>query len=287
MTIPGKIGFIGLGIMGAPMAGHLHAAGYELHVYTRSRSKGDQLIGSGAVWHGNPASVAATCDVVITMVSTPQDVQQVWHGGLMDSARPDALLIDMTTSSPSLAQRLHDEGRAKGLRVLDAPVSGGQGGAKAATLAIMVGGDVVDYEAALPLLEKMGRKIVHCGRAGSGQRVKLTNQVLIASNVLGLAEGLAFARKGALDMKTVLSVIAESTGASTMLKAYGQKMVDGDWAAGFFVDHFIKDMTIALEEADHLGLDLTSLRNSLHRFRELQRRFGGTDGIQSIARLVG
>jgi 3-hydroxyisobutyrate dehydrogenase len=287
MDTPSKIGFIGLGIMGAPMPAHLLAAGYELHVYTRTRAKGDQLIGSGAHWHGNPASVAAACNTVITMVSAPQDVQQVWHGGLMDSARSDALLIDMTTSSPSLAQRLHDEGKAKGLRVLDAPVSGGQGGAKAATLAIMVGGDVADYEAALPLFEKMGRKIVHCGPAGSGQRVKLTNQVLIASNVLGLAEGLAFARKGDLDMTTVLAVIAESTGASNMLKAYGQKMVDNDWAPGFFVEHFIKDMTIALEEAEDLGLDLTSLRNSLHRFRELQRRFGGADGIQSIARLVG
>lgn len=233
MNTPSKIGFIGLGIMGAPMAGHLLAAGYELHVYTRTRAKGDALIGSGAHWHGNPASVAAACDTVITMVSAPQDVQQVWHGGLIDSARPDALVIDMTTSSPSLAQRLHTEGKARGLRVLDAPVSGGQGGAKAATLAIMVGGDVIDYEAALPLLEKMGRKIVHCGPAGSGQRVKLTNQVLIASNVLGLAEGLAFARKGGLEMKTVLAVLAESTGASNMLKAYGQKMADQDWAPGF------------------------------------------------------
>lgn len=280
------IGFIGTGIMGAPMAQHLLDAGYGLVVYNRTRAKADELVGRGARWADSPAAVAAESDAVITIVGLPADVEQVYFGGILERARRGALLIDMTTSSPSLAARLQAEGAERGLRVLDAPVSGGQAGAKAATLAIMVGGDAADFAAAQPLLEKMGKKIVHCGPAGSGQRVKLTNQTLIAANIVGLAEGLAFARKGGLDPKLVLSTLAESTGNSNMLKVYGEKIFGGDYAAGFMVDHFIKDMSVALAEADALGLDLTSLRNALERFRKLRQEFAaGSAGIQAVARL--
>ena len=281
-----NIGFIGLGLMGAPMAGHLLAAGFTLNVYNRTRAKAEELLGRGAHWCDTPAAVAAQSDMVITIVGAPADVEQIYFQGILDQARPGALLIDMTTSSPSLAARLHAEGAKRRLRVLDAPVSGGQGGARSAALAIMVGGDAQDFAEVLPMLEKLGKKILHCGPAGSGQRMKLTNQTLLASNLIGLAEGLAFARKGGLDPKIVLATLAESTGASTMLKSYGEKIYNGDYAAGFMVDHFIKDMGIAAAEADALGLDLTSLRNSLAQFKRLRDEFGaGADGIQAIARL--
>ena len=281
-----NIGFIGLGLMGAPMAGHLLAAGFKLNVYNRTRAKAEELLARGARWCDTPAAVAAQSDAVITIVGAPADVEQIYFQGILDQARPGALLIDMTTSSPSLAARLHAEGAKRRLRVLDAPVSGGQGGARSAALAIMVGGDAQDFAEVLPMLEKMGKKILHCGPAGSGQRMKLTNQTLLASNLIGLAEGLAFARKGGLDPKIVLATLAESTGASTMLKSYGEKIYNGDYAAGFMVDHFIKDMGIAAAEADALGLDLTSLRNSLAQFKRLRDEFAaGADGIQAIARL--
>jgi 3-hydroxyisobutyrate dehydrogenase-like beta-hydroxyacid dehydrogenase len=280
------IGFIGLGLMGAPMAAHLLDAGFTLNVYNRTRAKAEELLGRGAHWCASPAAVAAQSDTVITIVGAPADVEQVYFDGILDHARPGTLLIDMTTSSPSLAARLHAEGAKRGQRVLDAPVSGGQGGARGATLAIMVGGDAEDFAAVLPLLEKMGKKILHCGPAGSGQRMKLTNQTLLASNLIGVAEGLAFARKGGLDQNVVLATLAESTGASTMLKSYGEKIFNGDYAPGFMVDHFIKDMGIAAAEADALGLDLSSLRNALAQFKRLRDEFAaGADGIQAIARL--
>jgi 3-hydroxyisobutyrate dehydrogenase len=280
------IGFVGLGLMGAPMAGHLLDAGFTLHVYNRTRAKAEDLLKRGARWCDSPAAVAAQSEVVITIVGLPADVEQVYFGGILDHARSGALLIDMTTSAPSLAVRLHAEGAKRGLRMLDAPVSGGQGGARSATLAIMVGGDAADFAAALPLLEKMGKKILHCGAAGSGQRLKLTNQTLLASNLIGVAEGLAFARRGGLDPKIVLATLAESTGASTMLKSYGEKIFNRDYTAGFMVDHFIKDMGIAVAEADALGLDLTSLRNALAQWKRVRGGFAaGADGIQAIARL--
>jgi 3-hydroxyisobutyrate dehydrogenase len=194
-------------------------------------------------------------------------------------------LIDMTTSSPSLAARIHAAAAAKGLGALDAPVSGGEGGAREATLAIMVGGDQADFTRALPLLEKMGRNIVHCGTAGRGQHMKLSNQVMVASNILAVAEGLSFAVKGGIDSGTALKVLSESTANSRLLKTYAEKILAGDYAPGFFIDHFIKDMTIALDEADSLGLDLRGVRNALDLFKELKRRFSGREGIQAIARL--
>jgi len=286
MTDPiNTIGFIGTGVMGAPMAEHLLQAGYALHVYNRTRAKADGLCSRGAVWHDDVASLAQASDALITIVGAPPDVEELHFGAILDHAPSGALLIDMTTSSPRLAARIHDAASAKGLRALDAPVSGGQGGAKNATLAIMVGGEAGDFQRALPLLETMGKKIMHCGSAGSGQRMKLSNQILLASNIVAVAEALAFADKGKLDHATVLKVLADSTGNSNMLKVYGEKIYAGDYAPGFFVDHFIKDMTIALAEAESLNLDLTSLRNALMRFREVKKRYSGTDGIQSVARL--
>jgi 3-hydroxyisobutyrate dehydrogenase len=279
------IGFIGTGIMGGPMADHLLQAGYALHVHNRTRAKASELCSRGAIWHDDVASLARASDAVITIVGAPPDVEQLYFDAILDHARQGALLIDMTTSSPRLAARIHEAAAAKELQALDAPVSGGQGGAKNASLAIMVGGEENDFRRALPVLEKMGTKIVHCGAAGSGQRMKLSNQILLASNILAVAEALAFADKGKLDYGILLKVLADSTGNSNMLKTYGQKILARDYAPGFFVDHFIKDITIALAEAENLSLDLTSLRNALSRFHEVEKRFSGTDGIQSVARL--
>jgi 3-hydroxyisobutyrate dehydrogenase len=280
-----EVGFIGTGNMGAPMAGHLLEAGYRLHVYNRTRARADELCRRGAVWHDGPESLAQASDALITIVDAPPDVEKLYFGVLLARARPGALLIDMTTSSPSLAARIQAAAAAKDLGALDAPVSGGQGGAKEGTLAIMVGGDNADFARALPLFEKMGRNIIHCGAAGRGQHMKLSNQVMVASNILAVAEGLAFAGRGGLDSQTALKVLLESTGSSRLLKTYGEKILAGDYAPGFFIDHFIKDMTIALAEADSLGLDLRGLRHALALFGELRRRFSGTEGIQAIARL--
>jgi 3-hydroxyisobutyrate dehydrogenase len=280
-----NIGFIGTGIMGAPMAGHLLDAGYGLHVFNRSRSKAEGLCGRGAVWHNDPASLARACDTVITIVGAPPDVEQITFGTLLDHVRPGGLLIDMTTSSPSLAARIHSAAAEKGIETLDAPVSGGEEGAKNGTLTIMAGGDPPAFARALPLLEKMGKKIFHCGGAGSGQRLKLTNQILVASNILAVVEALAFADRGRLDRGVVMRVLAESTGNSRIFSIYGEKILAGDYSAGFFIDHFLKDMGIALAEADTLGLDLKSLRNAIVLFEELKARFSGTEGIQAIARL--
>jgi 3-hydroxyisobutyrate dehydrogenase len=280
-----NVGFIGTGNMGAPMAGHLLDAGYGLHVYNRTRTRTDELCHRGAVWHDDPASLAEASDAVITIVDAPPDVERLYFGAILDRVKPGGLLIDMTTSSPRLAVRIQAAAAAKGLGALDAPVSGGQGGAQAATLAIMVGGARADFDHALPLLEKMGRNIVHCGPAGRGQHMKLSNQVMVASNILAVVEGITFAFRGGIDAGTMMKVLSESTANSRLLGVYGQQVLAGDYAPGFFIDHFIKDMTIALDEADSLGLDLRALRNALAMFEELRRRFSGEEGIQAIARL--
>ncbi|MCE5282443.1 MAG: NAD(P)-dependent oxidoreductase [Deltaproteobacteria bacterium] len=280
-----NVGFIGTGNMGAPMAGHLLDAGYGLHVYNRTRTRADELCRRGAVWHDDPASLAEASDAVITIVDAPPDVERLYFGAILDRVKPGGVLIDMTTSSPRLAVRIQAAAAAKGLGALDAPVSGGQGGAQAATLAIMVGGERADFDRALPLLERIGRNIVHCGPAGRGQHMKLSNQVMVASNILAVVEGITFAFRGGIDAGTMMKVLSESTANSRLLGVYGQKVLAGDYAPGFFIDHFIKDMTIALDEADSLGLDLRALRNALAMFEELRRRFSGEEGIQAIARL--
>ncbi len=279
-----EVGFIGLGIMGRHMAGHIQAAGYRLHVYNRTKSKADELVAKGAVWHGDPAAVAANADVVITIVGYPKDVEEVYlgDGGLVANARSGAYLIDMTTSEPSLAIRISEAGKARGLQALDAPVSGGDVGARDGKLAIMVGGDQAAFEHILPLFEAMGENIVLQGSAGAGQHTKMCNQIVVAGNMLAAAEGLSYALKAGLEPEKVLQCVGTGAAASFLLNALGPKMVAEDFAPGFFVHHFIKDMTIAAKEAAGMGVDLPALNLAKSLYSRIAEEGAREDGTQAL-----
>ena len=281
------VGFIGLGIMGQSMAGHILAAGYKLHVYNRSRAKAEALIARGAVWHDTPGEIAAVCDVVITIVGFPADVEAIYlaPNGLVAQAKPGTVLIDMTTSSPSLAQRIAEVGAAKGVAVLDAPVSGGDVGARNAKLSIMVGGAEAAVAHVRPVLTLMGENVVRQGEAGAGQHTKMANQITIASNMMAVCESLAYAKKAGLDPRVVLKSIGAGAAASFALNNLGPRMLDGDFAPGFYVRHFIKDMGIALAEADRMGLALPGLTQAKALYEQLAASGHEDDGTQALFRL--
>lgn len=283
-----RIGFIGLGIMGHSMAGHLLAAGHPLRVYNRTRASAQPLVDAGAVWCDTPADVAAGCDVVITIVGYPRDVEQVWLGsdGILAKAR-NALLIDMTTSSPELAQRLAREAQQRGCRALDAPVSGGDLGAREAKLSIMVGGEAAAFQEALPVLQRLGKTIVHAGPAGSGQHTKMCNQVVIASTIMGVTEGLAYARRAGLDLDVVLQCISGGAAGSFQLNVMGPKIIKRDFAPGFMIEHFLKDLSIALAEADRMGLQLPGASQARKLYAQLVDEGHARDGTQALALLYG
>lgn len=288
MTDKQRIGFIGLGIMGQSMAGHLLAAGHPLTVYNRSRAKAAGLLAQGAHWCETPSDVAARSDVVITMVGLPSDVEHVWLGtdGVLAGAR-NAVLIDMTTSSPALAQRLAAEAARRGCEALDAPVSGGDLGAREAKLSIMVGGSRAGFEAALPVLQFMGTNIVHQGGPGAGQHTKMCNQVVIASTIMGVCEGLAYARAAGLDLPTVLKSIGAGAAGGFQLNVLGQKIINGDFAPGFFIEHFLKDLGIALGEAQRMQLELPGLALAERLYRALADRGLARAGTQALAQYYG
>lgn len=283
------IGFIGTGVMGASMAGHLLAAGYPLVVYNRTREKAQPLVENGARWADSPGAVAAASDVVITIVGFPQDVREVYlaDDGILANARPDALLIDMTTSSPKLAREIAAAAQAKGASSLDAPVSGGDVGAREARLSIMVGGERAAFDRALPVFERMGRNIVYQGEAGAGQHTKMVNQIVIASSMVAICEAMAYARKSGLNPETVLECISGGAAASWALSNLAPRMLGGDFAPGFYVKHFIKDMAIAVESAEEMGLDLPGLRQAKGLYEKLAAEGGEDEGTQALLRLYG
>jgi 3-hydroxyisobutyrate dehydrogenase len=278
-----RVGFIGLGNMGRSMAGHILNAGYPLSVYNRSRDKADELLERGAAWCVTPGALAAASDVVITIVGYPRDVEQVYLGenGILASAR-DALLIDMTTSSPELAQRIAKAAEEKGCRALDAPVSGGDIGARDAKLAIMVGGEPAAFEAALPILQLLGPNIVLQGGPGAGQHTKMCNQIVIASTIMGVCEGLAYGKAAGLDLPTVLKSIGGGAASGFQLTVMGQKIINGDFAPGFYVEHFIKDLGIALAEARRMKLDLSALALARKLYEELAQQGHARLGTQAL-----
>jgi 3-hydroxyisobutyrate dehydrogenase len=281
------VGFIGLGIMGQSMAGHILSGGYKLHVYNRSRAKAEALIARGAVWHDTPGEIAAVCDVVITIVGFPADVEAIYLApdGLVAQAKPGTVLIDMTTSSPSLAQRIAEAGAAKGVAVLDAPVSGGDVGARNAKLSIMVGGDEAAVAHVRPVLTLMGENVVRQGEAGAGQHTKMANQITIASNMMAVCESLAYAKQAGLDPRLVLKSIGTGAAASFALNNLGPRMLDGDFAPGFYVRHFIKDMGIALTEAERMGLALPGLTQAKALYDQLAASGHEDNGTQALFRL--
>ena len=278
------VGFIGLGIMGASMAGHLLRGGHSLHVYNRTPSRAEPLLAAGAHWHDSPGAVAAAADVVITMVGTPDDVEAIYLGsdGIVAKARQGAILIDMTTSSPALAERIAAAAAARGLRALDAPVSGGDVGAREAKLSIMVGGDEEAFRGAQPVLALMGTKIVRQGGPGAGQHTKLCNQIVIASTMLGVCEGLAYAQRSGLDAPTVLESIGGGAAGSFLLNNLGPRILRGDFAPGFMIDHLVKDLRIAHGESERLALDLPGLALALRQYEALAEAGEGRSGTQAL-----
>ena len=241
------VGFVGIGVMGKSMAAHLLKAGYRLNVYNRTKSKAAELLDDGALWQESPGQLAAASDVIITMIGTPEDVRDVYlgKGGILKSAKEGSLVIDMTTSSPQLADEIYQEAERVGVFSLDAPVSGGDIGAKNGTLSIMVGGDEQTFEAARPLFEIMGENIVFPGTAGSGQHCKMANQIAVASTMMGVCEALQYSKKAGLSPETVLASIEAGAAGSWTLSNLGPRMINGEFGPGFYVKHFSKDRNIA------------------------------------------
>ena len=279
-----KIGFIGVGIMGRSMVRNLMKAGYEVHIYARTKAKVEDVISEGAVFHDSIAECVKDRDAVITIVGFPQDVEEVYFdsGNILDSASPGTYLIDMTTTSPMLAEKICEEGTKRGFHVLDAPVTGGDTGAKEGTLSILVGGERQDYEACHPLFEAMGTNINYEGKAGSGQHCKLANQIMIAGTLSGVCEALTYAKEKGLDPDTFMKSVATGAAGSRQLDLYGPKIIAGDYAPGFFMKHFIKDMKLALIEANKSGIDLGVLSQvlgtqALMKFYDEEHRYSGEE----------
>lgn len=289
MPLPASptIGFIGLGVMGRPMVANLQAAGHRLVVHTRTRSTADEAVARGAAWADTAAVVAAQSDVVITMVGYPRDVEAVYFGehGILAAAKAGSYLVDMTTSSPLLAARIGEAAHAVGLHALDAPVSGGDIGARDAQLTIMVGSTKEDFRTMRPILEVMGRNVVRQGEPGAGMHAKMANQIAIASCVVGVVEALTYARTAGLDVACVLESIASGSAGSWSLSNLAPLMLAGDYSAGFYVKHFIKDMTIALDSAHAMGIELPGLELAerlYEQVRDLGLEDAGTQALYTL-----
>lgn len=279
-----KIGFICLGIMGLPMAGHLMDAGYEMHIYARHPEKVTSLVEKGATLHSTIHDCVKDVDAVMTIVGFPQDVEEVYFNdnNILDSVKEGTYLIDMTTTSPTLDQRIYEEGKKRNLHVLDAPVTGGDTGAKNATLSILVGGDKEDYEACLPLFKAMGTNINYQGPSGSGQHAKMANQIMIAGALSGVCEALTYASSKGLNLDVLLKSVSTGAAGSHQLDAFGPKILKDDYQPGFFMKHFIKDMKLADEEAKESDITLNVLETVLRNYQELEKEGYGDLGTQAL-----
>ncbi len=279
-----RIGWIGTGVMGLSMCGHLLRAGYPVTVYSRTRSKAEPLLAAGADWASSPAEVAGQCDVTCSIVGYPNDVRDVHLGpnGTHTTARPGSVLIDFTTSEPALAVELAESARQHRVHVLDAPVSGGDIGARNAALSIMVGGEAEVLAGVRPLLERLGKTITHLGPAGSGQHTKLVNQILIAGNMIGVCEALLYAWRSGLDLDRVLQAVSGGAAGSWSLSNLAPRILKNDFAPGFFVAHFVKDLGIALTESRRLNLTLPGLSLAASLYRELAAQGGNHQGTQAL-----
>ncbi|MBL9201622.1 MAG: NAD(P)-dependent oxidoreductase [Opitutaceae bacterium] len=287
MSAPLSIAFVGTGVMGRSMAGHLQKAGHSLHVYNRTRDKAQALVDAGATWHDTAGSAAAAADVVITMLGFPIDVETSYlgAGGIVERAKPGALLIDMTTSSPVLARKIADAAARRGLASLDAPVSGGDLGAKEARLVIMVGGDAAAFARAKPLFEIMGKNIALLGAAGAGQYCKMANQIAVAVGMVAWVEALAYAKKAGLDPAAVHASISGGAAGSWALTNLAPRALAGNFAPGFYVKHIIKDMKIALDSAAELKLDLPGLANAKRLYEQVATQGWEDNGTQALYKL--
>ncbi|MBW1613791.1 MAG: NAD(P)-dependent oxidoreductase [Deltaproteobacteria bacterium] len=279
-----KIGWIGTGIMGGPMAGHLQAAGHELYIFTRTRDKAELLLKNGAHWCKSPAEVADNSEIVFTMVAFPADVEEVYLGenGIFSIEGSCRILVDMTTSRPILAQTISRTAEKRGIDSLDAPVSGGDIGARNATLAVMVGGKKAVFDTVLPLFQLMGKTISYMGGSGAGQHTKMCNQILVAGTMIGVCESLLYADKAGLDQQAVIDIIGKGAASCWSINNLGPRIVSGNYEPGFVVEHFIKDMAIALQEADGIGLSLPGLALAHKLYLEVQAQGHGRLGTHAL-----
>jgi 3-hydroxyisobutyrate dehydrogenase len=278
------IGFIGIGVMGNSMADHLMAAGYSMVVNSRTKEKAEEIINKGAQWAETVKEVAEKASVVITMVGYPNDVEEVYLGenGLIPNGRVGSYFIDMTTSAPSLAVKIFEEAKKSGIQALDAPVSGGDVGAREAKLSIMVGGEKEAFESVRTLLEHLGTNIVYQGKAGSGQHTKMSNQIAIASNMIGVCEAIIYAEKAGLDPEKVLKSITMGAAGSWSLSNLVPRMLKGNFEPGFYIKHFIKDMQIAIDEAEQMGMEVPGLSLAKSLYGQLVEKGEENSGTQAL-----
>ncbi len=279
-----RIGWIGLGVMGSSMCGHLIEKGFSASVFTRTKSKAEPLLSKGANWATTPRAVAEQSDVVFSIVGFPNDVREVMLGdqGALAGSKAGNVLVDMTTSEPSLAVEMAEAATTKGVHSVDAPVSGGDVGAREARLSIMIGGEKEVVDALMPCWEAMGKTIVYQGPAGAGQHTKMVNQTLIATNMIGVCEALLYAHQAGLDLSTVMESVGSGAAGSWSLSNLGPRIIDNNFDPGFFVEHFIKDMGIALDEAKRMGLSLPGLALAHQLYLALQAQGHGRDGTHAL-----
>jgi 3-hydroxyisobutyrate dehydrogenase len=283
---PGKtnIGWIGTGVMGHSMVGHLMKAGFKATVYNRSKDKAAELLKQGAAWGETPKAVAEKSDVIFAIVGFPKDVREVFLGadGALAGAKAGSVLVDMTTSEPTLAVEIYDTAKKKGVHSVDAPVSGGDVGAKNAALSIMIGGDKEVVEALNPCWQAMGKTIVHQGPAGAGQHTKMVNQILISTAMIGLCEALLYGYKAGLNLETVFKSVSTGAAGSKSLDNLGPRILANNFDPGFYVEHFIKDMGIALSEAKRMGLSMPGLGLAEQLYLSVQAKGWGRNGTQAL-----
>ncbi|WP_433749228.1 NAD(P)-dependent oxidoreductase [Falsibacillus pallidus] len=279
-----SIAFIGTGVMGKSMIINLLKEGYEVNIYNRTKEKADDLIGKGAVWCSTPGEAASKSEMTITMVGYPSDVKEVYYGkdGILENASAESILIDMTTSTPTLAKEIYEDAEKRGLFSLDAPVSGGDIGAENGTLTIMVGGDQQVFDRSKEVLTVVGQNIVLQGGAGSGQHTKMCNQIAIASNMIGVCEALVYAKKSGLDPNKVLESISFGAAGSWSLSNLAPRILKDDFSPGFFIKHFIKDMGIALDEAEKMKIDLPGLKMAKEMYDQLKNAGEENSGTQAL-----
>ncbi|ERT57205.1 NAD(P)-dependent oxidoreductase [Megasphaera vaginalis (ex Srinivasan et al. 2021)] len=280
------IGFIGVGIMGKPMVRNLLKAGFSVRIYARTKEKAAALLTAGAAFFPTIGECVNDCDLVMTMVGFPADVEEVYYGAgnIFDAAAPGTYLVDCTTTSPTLAERLYRDGKAKGFHVLDVPVTGGESGAIAGTLSLLAGGEKGDFETLLPVFRAVGKTITYLGKAGSGQHGKLANQILIAGALSGVCEALTYGNAQGLDPAVLLGAISGGAGGSAQLSSLGPKILAHDYAPGFYMKHIIKDFKLAQEESEKKGISLDILQKALENFEELAAAGYENEGTQALIR---